>query len=181
MSYTKNLLVSLPSVVDHSFNKSVIYVKNHNGDGANGWIMNKQLDDNIAVNLRKGMKLQVNVPIYYGGPVNISSAFVLHSNDFHIPQTVPLTDTLSLTRDKAIINIFNIGQFPKNWKIIVGESSWGAGQLESEIFGSRSNGVSNWITLPFNTDLIWNTNFNDMWDTGIRTYAMQLTNTVLNF
>jgi putative transcriptional regulator len=181
MSYKNNLLVSLPSVVDNSFNKSVIYVNNHTGDGASGWIINKQLDDNIAANLRKGMKLNVNVPIYYGGPVNITQAFVLHSNDLQLPQTVKLTDTLSVTRDRSIIGVFNAGQFPANWKIIVGESSWGAGQLESELLGSRSGGISSWATVPFNTDLVWNTNFSDMWDAGIRTSASQLTSTVLNF
>ena len=181
MSYKNNLLVSLPSVVDNSFNKSVIYVNNHTGDGASGWIINKQLDDNIAANLRKGMKLNVNVPIYHGGPVNITQAFVLHSNDLQLPQTVKLTDTLSVTRDRSIISVFNAGQFPVNWKIIVGESSWGAGQLESELLGSRSGGISSWATIPFNTDLVWNTNFGDMWDDGIRISASRLTSTVLNF
>jgi putative transcriptional regulator len=181
MSYKNNLLVSLPSVVDNSFNKSVIYVNNHTGDGASGWIINKQLDDNISATLRKNMKLHVNVPIYYGGPVNITQAFVLHSNDLKLPQTITLTNALSVTRDRSIINLFNAGQFPINWKIIVGESSWGAGQLESELLGSRSGGISSWATVPFSTNLVWDTNFGDMWDAGIRTSAAQLTNTVLNF
>lgn len=181
MSYKNNLLVSLPSIVDRSFNKSVIYLHNHTGDGASGWIINNQLDDSIAANLRKGMKLNVTVPIYYGGPVNLTQAFVLHSNELKLPQTIKLTDTLSVTRDRSIIGVLNAGQFPVNWKIIVGESSWGAGQLESEILGSRSKGVSSWVTVPFNTDLVWNTNFSDMWDAGIRTSASQLTSTVLNF
>lgn len=181
MSYKNNLLVSLPSVVDSSFNKSVIYLHNHTGDGASGWIINKPLDDSIAANLRKGMKLNADVPIYYGGPVNITQAFVLHSNDLRLPHTVKLTDTLSVTRDRSIINVFNAGQFPANWKIIVGESSWGAGQLESELLGSRSGGVSSWATVLFNNSLIWNTTVSDMWDAGIRTSASQLTSTVLNF
>lgn len=181
MSYTNNLLISLPSIIDNSFNKSVIYVNSHTGDGASGWIINKPLDETIAAKLRTGMRLTGKLPVYYGGPVDINSAYVLHSNDFHIPATVRLNDTLSVTRDKAIINIFNIGQFPKHWKIIVGSSAWGAGQLESELLGSRTRGVGSWVTLPYSTSLMWDTESEQQWDTGIRAGAEHLTETVLNF
>lgn len=181
MSYTNNLLISLPSVVDNSFNKSVIYVNSHTGDGASGWIINKPLDETVAAKLRTGMRLTSKLPVHYGGPVEINNAYVLHSNDFHIPATVRLNDTLSVTRDKAIINIFNIGQFPKYWKIIVGSSAWGAGQLESEILGSRTRGVSSWSILPYNSSLMWDTESVHQWDTGIRISAEHLTGAVLNF
>lgn len=181
MSLKNNFLIGLPSILDTSFSKSVVYLNSHTGDSSTGWIVNKPLDEKIAAKLRIGMRLNIALPVHYGGPVDINSAYVLHSNDFHIPSTIQINDTLSVTRDKAIINIFNIGQFPKHWKIIVGSSAWGAGQLESELLGSRTKGVGSWVTLPYSTSLMWDTASEQQWDTGIRAGAEHLTDTVLNF
>ena len=181
MGYKNNFLVSLPIITGGSFNKSVVYVADHNGDGAKGWIVNKQLEDSVAEKLRKGMNLQFKAPIYYGGPVEVSSAYVIHSKDFQLPGTIDLNHKLSMTRDKAVINIMNIGQFPEYWRIIVGSSSWGPGQLESEIYGSVTNGVGCWTALPYNNKLMWGTYPEEQWDSGIRLSAENLTSTVLNF
>lgn len=182
MNLTHKFLVSLPTLTAGQFNKSVVYVEHHNGDGAHGWIINKQLtNDNIVQRLRRGMRLQVDVPLYYGGPVDANNAVVLHSADLKLPATKQLNDNLSLTRDKSIVNIMNIGQFPEYWRIAVGKCSWGAGQLESEILGSRTNGVSSWTTLNYSTDLMWNTLPSKQWERAIEMTASQLTENVLNF
>ena len=85
-----------------------------------------------------------------------------------------------MTRDKSIVNIMNIGQFPEFWRVIIGKASWGAGQLESEILGSRTNGVSGWVTVDYSDSLMWNTLPSKQWERAIEMSAMQLTNSVLN-
>jgi len=181
MGYKNNFLVSLPNISGGSFNNSVVYIADHDGDGAKGWIVNKQLEDKVAEKLRIGMKLHFKVPIYYGGPIDISSAYVIHSNDFSLPGTIELNHKLSMTRDKAIINIMNMGQFPEYWRIIVGCSSWGPGQLEAELYGSITKGVGHWTTLPYTNKLMWGTMPEEQWDTGIRLSAENMTSAVLNF
>jgi len=65
MNLTHKFLVSLPTITGGTFNKSVIYIDNHTGDGASGWIINKQLsDDSVTHRLRKGMRLAVDIPIF---------------------------------------------------------------------------------------------------------------------
>lgn len=179
MNFKNNFLVSLPTLNNNSFNKSLIYLDSHTGDGAHGWIVNKQLEDDVASKLRRGMKLNRNIPIYYGGPVDINSAVVIHSKDMNIPSTKPLNDTLNITRDKSIINILNMGQFPEYFRIIVGCSAWGPTQLETELLGTRNAGISSWSVAPYTDDLMWNTMPNDQWSTGITHAATTLTNTVL--
>ena len=76
MNLTNNFLVSLPTANSGQFNRSVILLTEHTGDGASGWMVNKQLDDKISVRLRKGMGLQRDIPLYYGGPVEVNNAVV---------------------------------------------------------------------------------------------------------
>jgi len=40
MNMSQQFLVSLPMLGDSNFFKSVVYVENHDGDGAKGWIVN---------------------------------------------------------------------------------------------------------------------------------------------
>ena len=182
MNLKNNLLVSLPNLTPGTaFHKSVVYINTHHGDGASGWVVNKQLEDEVDAKLRRGMKLTKDIPIYYGGPVNVNSAVILHSPDFNVPATTKINDTLSITKDKSIINIMNMGQFPEYYRIIVGSTGWGPSQLESEILGSRTAGSSSWVSTAYSDILIWQTDTNIMWEKGIETHASEMTNSVLNF
>lgn len=179
MNLSNKFLISLPTIPQGSFHKSLVYVNEHTGDGAHGWIVNQQLEDSTATKLRNGMKLNLNCPVFYGGPVDVNSAYIIHSKDFHIPSTISLNNDLSLTRDKAVIDILNIGQYPEYWRLVVGSSTWGSGQLESEILGSRTNGVSSWSYIDFTTKLMWNTLPSEQWNTGIEKYAEHMTKNIL--
>jgi putative transcriptional regulator len=181
MGYKNNFLVSLPSITGSSFNGSVVLIENHDGNGAKGWIINKEIEESVASTLRAGMNLHFKTPVYYGGPVDINNAWIIHTNDFKIQPTVKLNDDLSMTRDKTIVNILNSGNFPEYWRIIVGHARWGPGQLESEIFGSINNGKSHWTTIPYNHELMWDTPPKDQWNYGIKLSAEKLTSSVLNF
>jgi len=93
MNFEQQMLISLTPLMDSNFQKSVIYLHQHNGDGANGWIVNKELDNRVAVRLRKSIQLAINAPIFYGGPVDINSAFVIHSSEIKLASTVELPET----------------------------------------------------------------------------------------
>ena len=54
----KQILVSLPNLVESNFKKSIVYVDQHDGDGAHGWILNKELDQRVG--LLKEVKLLEN-------------------------------------------------------------------------------------------------------------------------
>lgn len=179
MNLSGDFLISIPAVNTGTFNRSVVLMNKHTGDGASGWIVNKQLDDKITQRLRKGMNLTRDIPLYFGGPVDVNNAVVIHSNDLKLPSTRKLNDTLSITKDKSIVNVMNIGQFPEYWRVIVGRSSWGAGQLESEILGSRTNGIGTWMSIDYTDQLMWQTMPSNQWERSIELSATQLTNNIL--
>ena len=179
MQLEDNFLVSLPTLTGGAFSESVIYIKSHTGDGASGWIVNKQLDDKIAQRLRRGMGLTKDLPLYYGGPIDVNNACVIHSDDLVLPNSKRLNSELYCTADKSIINVMNIGQFPEYWRVIVGKSSWAPGQIESEILGSRTNGVSSWTNVTYSKKLMWNTLPSNQWQTAIELGAEQMTSSIL--
>jgi len=130
MNMSQQFLVSLPMLGDSNFFKSVVCVENHDGDGAKGWIVNKELDARVAVRLRKSIQLGINAPIYYGGPVEVNQCFVLHSSDIMLAQSLKINDNLCVTRDKSIITMLNENKFPQNYRIIIGCASWGPVNLK---------------------------------------------------
>ena len=177
----QQFLASLPTLQDGNFNQSVVYVDNHDGDGAKGWIVNKELDSRVAVRLRKSIQLGINAPIYYGGPVEVNQCYVLHSSDIMLAQTVKINDNLCVTRDKSFVIMFNEKKYPQHYRIILGCSCWGPGQLESELLGSRTGGKSSWTSFKYDKVFIWNTPVSEQWNKGIANSANQKVSNYLNF
>ena len=181
MNYKQQYLASLPSLADNNFNKSIVYVDNHDGDGARGWIINKELDNRVSVRLRKRIQLGSNSPIYYGGPVEVNQCFVLHSIDIMLAQSSQINDNLAVTREKTIIQMFNENKYPAFYRIIIGCSSWGPGQLEGEMLGSRTNGRSMWTNFPYTEDFMWQVPHAEQWNKGIELSANAKVTNYLNF
>src|SRR5580693_293558 len=68
------LLIALPGMSDPRFEKSVIYMCAHSGEGAMGIIINKPVEGLHFPDLMKKLELATtprtpNMPILYGGPV----------------------------------------------------------------------------------------------------------------
>ena len=181
MNMKKQFLCSLPTLGDSNFNQSVIYVENHDGDGAKGRIINKKLDNRVSVRLRKSIQLGIQADIYYGGPVETNQCYVLHTRDIMLAQSTKINENLCVTRDKAIITTLNENRFPQYYRIIIGSSSWGAGQLESELLGSRTNGASSWCNFPYTEEFMWKINPEQQWNTGIDRSAKSKVTNYLNF
>ena len=182
MNTSGNFLLSLPSMGDTNFRSAVVYIEKHDGDGAKGWVINKELDNRIAVRLRKSIQLGVVCPIFYGGPVQSNQVFVLHTDDVIIPDaTIQLSNNLCMTRDKIMVSRLNQQLYPKHWRVMVGCCTWGAGQLESEILGSRTNGLGMWNTIPYSSTLMWDTLATNLWEEGLDQSASIMTNNYLNF
>ena len=177
-----SFLLSLPTMHDNNFRSSIVYIHKHSGDGANGWVINKELEQRVASKLRKTIQLGVVCPIYYGGPVDVTQVYILHSADKQIADhTIHLNENLCVTRDKQMIKMLNDNQFPNFWRVMIGNCTWGPGQLESELLGSRTDGRSMWNTLPYSHELMWDTAPSQQWDSGVKKIASMMTKSYLNF
>lgn len=162
-------LVAMPGMGDERFAQSVVLMTSHDEEGAMGFIINKpediqmadllvqleMVDDERAANL----PLSVNqVGVRYGGPVDRSRGFVIHSTDYTLHSTQRLTKDVSLTSSVDILNGISHGAGPEQAIMALGYAGWSKGQLESEIASNA------WLNLPCHASHIFNPNSGRIYD-----------------
>ena len=109
MAKPKNLqnhfLVTMPHLTESVFGKGIIYLCEHNKDGAMGIMLNKpipNIEEFISKLELKNISPKPN--IYLGGPVDVNKGFVIHENGYETKGTLEVSKNISLTSDLKIIN-----------------------------------------------------------------------------
>lgn len=157
-----HFLIAMPSMSDPIFNGTVIYICEHNQNGALGVIINKPTDMTIniffeRINLKKkhifdssnALPETYYHSVMFGGPVQIERGFVLHSAINSFTSTLQVTQNISLTTSKDVLETIANGSGPQHVLISLGCAGWGAGQLEAEI---KRNG---WLTVKANPSIVF--------------------------
>lgn len=155
-SLKNHFLVAMPGLNDENFSGSVVYICEHNADGAMGLIINQQLDipakavfDRLELEQKNN---QGDELIFDGGPIQQDRGFILHStSDQKWESTIHIGGGVSLSTSKDILGDIARGSGPKDSLITLGYSSWEAGQLEREL---KEN---TWLTIPADSSIIFNT------------------------
>ncbi|HWV63464.1 MAG TPA: YqgE/AlgH family protein, partial [Oxalicibacterium sp.] len=126
----------------------VVYLCEHNANGALGVIINKPTDMTVETLLNRiDLKLEIapaqveSRPVMFGGPVQSDRGFVLHAPIGDFSSTLPVTDQIALTTSKDVLEAVATGRGPERMLVSLGCAGWGAGQLEEEI---TRNG---WLTV----------------------------------
>lgn len=162
-SYKGQLLLATPDMGDPRFRFAVIYIVSHDRSGAMGIIINKgksgllisDLLDQIGID---GDVRVADTPVLSGGPVDIDRGFVLHSADYFKPETsLKVSDTLSLTSTKDVLEALVSDSAPERAMLAVGYAGWGAGQLENEIMDNA------WLLTQADEDLIFSIDLDGKW------------------
>lgn len=155
-----HFLIAMPSLDGDLFEGSLIYVFDHNDDGAVGLIVNQPstvpfldlLGDISAIDDVDEETIENNVAntlVYFGGPVNNDKGFVLHSADKSYRSTIGNQELL-MTSSKDVLFDYARGQGPKQFMLALGYAGWSPGQLEQEIADNA------WLTVQASADIIFN-------------------------
>lgn len=148
------LLVAMPYMQDSRFHQSVIYICGNDANGTMGFMLNKALSGLAFRDLLK----QVDIPagyncpdlsIVYGGPVDVSRGFVLHSLDYHIDTTVFVDAHVGVTSTLEILKALSRGEGPNRKIVALGYVNWAPGQLDAEI------AENNWLIAHPTTELLF--------------------------
>ncbi|MGN6306081.1 MAG: YqgE/AlgH family protein [Mesorhizobium sp.] len=153
-------LIAMPGMKDERFARSVIYVCAHSDEGAMGLIINQtqqMLFPDLLVQLGIMSEQEVirlprqarDFVVRNGGPVDRSRGFVLHSGDYRVESSLPVSPDVCLTATVDILRAISTGRGPRQALMALGYAGWGAGQLEGEI---AENG---WLTCPADPDLLF--------------------------
>ena len=155
------LLIAMPSMTDPRFHRAVIYMCAHSREGAMGLVINQRAPHITLPKLLE--QLDIDAPsfdtdgiggeemaVHFGGPVETSRGFVLHSSDyFAADSTLPINDSVCLTATVDILKAIAKGSGPNKAILALGYSGWAPGQLEREI---QSNG---WLNCPADFDIVF--------------------------
>lgn len=166
-SFRNAFLIATPDMGDPRFEFTVIYVVSHDRSGTMGIIINKDKDGLLIsdlldqVGITGDMKI-ADGPVLSGGPVDIDRGFVLHSSDyFKTEATLKISEKMSLTSTKDILESLVTDAHPKQALLAVGYAGWGAGQLEKEI------AQNSWLVTDADEDVIFSADFEGKWATAL--------------
>ena len=135
-------LIAMPKQLGDAFERTVIYVCEHNAQGALGLVINRASDVTISDVLTKlavvdEMSIQYaahsSEVVLMGGPVQTERGFVLHSPFHEYAATIKINDRLGLTSSRDILEDVARGEGPEHMLLALGYAGWGAGQLEEEL------------------------------------------------
>jgi putative transcriptional regulator len=132
------LLVAAPGVGDPRFERTVILIVEQGPDGTLGIVINKPIGEQPLASVfqalgQKDGDATGSVRVFSGGPVQPEVGFVVHSPDYRRPETVAITDRLSMTSSMAILRDIGDRRGPAKVLVAFGYAGWGPGQLEHEI------------------------------------------------
>lgn len=181
INLTNHFLIAMPGMEDSMFARSVVYVCEHSERGALGLIINKpggiklaELFEKVELPLaRKELGVQ---PVFHGGPLQTERGFVLHDpvlaeglapDESVYASTLAVPGGLEMTTSKDVLEALSSGGGPRRVLVTLGYSSWGEGQLESEIVRNS------WLTVDADANLVFDAPVEERYDLALRLLGLE--------
>ena len=181
INLTNHFLLAMPGMDDGTFARSVVYVCEHSERGALGLIINKPGGINLA-DLFERVDLPLTrpelgaQPVFQGGPLQTERGFVLHDpivaeglapDQSVYASTLAVPGGLEMTTSRDVLEAMSSGGGPRRVLVTLGYSSWGEGQLESEI--ARNS----WLTVGANPDLVFDAPVAERYEQALRLLGLE--------
>ena len=115
----------------------------------------------------------LSMSVHVGGPVSTERGFVLHSDDYHVPDaTLRVHGGICLTATIDILKAMSQGTGPDKALLALGYAGWSPGQLESEI---QANG---WLHCPADKELVFDPDLELKYDRALYKLGVDLSHLV---
>jgi len=156
------ILISEPFLPDTFFNRTIVYLADHNEEGSVGFILNKKLEIKVcdAISGFEGWQEYLSM----GGPVAPDTLHYLHRMGDMIPKSVWVDDNIFWGGDiEYIREMIRKGELNTSQiRFFLGYSGWSAGQLEREL---KEN---SWVIARVESDIVLNDKINNSWKKVLR-------------
>ena len=165
-SVKDHFLIATEKMTDSRFKETVIVMLESDKNGAWGLVINKRLgtmpmalliDPSLNTSEEREKLYKVNVPVFWGGPVDVKEIFILHSIEYQ-SDTTKNYGNISISKDYNILFDIAENKGPKKSLVVFGYSGWGSGQLEGEM--ERDHWILSDIDLNITFDKESNTKWN---------------------
>ena len=169
-SVKNHFLIATKKMNDNRFGKTVIVMFESDENGAWGLVINKRLgtmpialliDPSLNTSEEREEMFKKNIPIFWGGPVDVKEIFILHSSEYKSETTKNYGD-ISISQDYDILFDIAENKGPEKSLVILGYSGWGSGQLEGEM--ERDH----WILSDIDLDITFDKDSNTKWNKAFK-------------
>jgi len=169
-SVKDHFLIATEKMNDNRFGKTVIVMFESDKKGAWGLVINKRLgtmpialliDPSLNTSEEREEMFKKNIPIFWGGPVDVKEIFILHSSEYKSKTTKNYGD-ISISQDYDILFDIAENKGPEKSLVILGYSGWGSGQLEGEM--ERDH----WILSDIDLDITFDKDSNTKWNKAFK-------------
>jgi putative transcriptional regulator len=157
------LLVATDELSDPRFARSVIYMIQHDKNGAMGLVINRPMGSMSLAGLldelgQDSKGVSGDIRLHYGGPVDAGRGFTLHTSDYSAKGTQVVEDGIAVTGEPEILRAIGIGKGPRHALLALGYAGWSPGQLEAEIKAGA------WISVPADEALLFDDDYATKWE-----------------
>ena len=140
-----------------------------------GITVNRLLDLSLRnilqeIQIDSSSEVQLDLPIYLGGPVQSQRGFVLHEPTGNWDSTLQITEKLGVSTSRDILIALANDQGPEHCIIALGYAGWGPGQLEQELADNA------WLSGPANNQILFHTPIEDRWAAAAQLLGVDLSN-----
>lgn len=182
-SLQDHFLIAMPSLKDGIFERSVVYICEHNPEGAMGIIINQpvniSLDELLAQTVKTESEVEteieaepdkdtINKPVFKGGPVAEDRGFVLHTVYPGFSSSLQISDKLMITSSLDVLATLGTEQQPDNYMVALGYSGWSKGQLEQEIADNS------WLTVNADPDILFHVPIHQRWEQAVQKIGIDI-------
>ncbi|MCI1679446.1 MAG: YqgE/AlgH family protein [Ewingella americana] len=166
MNLQHHFLIAMPGLDEPTFKRSVVYVCEHNEDGAMGLVINKLVEDFTVENVLDKLEItpsprdpaiRLDRPVFSGGPLADDRGFILHTPRAGFGSSIQISDTTMITTSKDVLETLGTPEQPKDVLVALGYAAWEQGQLEKELLDNA------WLTIEANSDILFRTPIAERW------------------
>ena len=169
------LLLAMPQVLDPFFNRSVVLLLHHTEEGSFGFIVNRPTEIHLA-DILDSMEIHwegsADSLAYFGGPVQSQLGTVLFDQTEVEDFTPKSEEGISPVVAGIVISqqLEDLGRLaatpPRRFRLLLGYSGWGAGQLVSEIVRN------DWLVAPVREEFLFADEPEEVWTQALESVGV---------
>lgn len=167
----------MPLFQDPLFKRFVVYICEHNSDGAMGIVINKPVEQFTVENVLHKLKImppdrdpaiRLDKPVFAGGSLADDRSFILHTQREGFGSSIGISPQTLITTFKDVLETLGTADQPENELVARGCSGWEQGQLERELLENA------WLTTPADSKILFYTSIAARWHEEAKTLGIDI-------
>lgn len=159
------------------FHRAVVYICEHNEDGAMGIIINKPMENLKVEGILEKLKItpeprdpsiRLDKPVMVGGPLAEDRGFILHTSPSSFASSIRISDNTVITTSRDVLETLGTAGQPSDVLVALGYASWEKGQLEDEILDNA------WLTSPADMNILFKMPIANRWRDAARLIGIDI-------